>query len=188
MSSPSKKTNLAKVTLWQIVVWLVGGYLYLVLESLVPIPLFMSGIYASILLLALVAMPTICGGTSRCSSNVESEQLSLSPWWKLSFKDVVRGCNTPCIILLEILLLTGNISSWVVFEPFLITGLAPRACAQAEDPLPAQLPELHLLKTTQRQTARRNESIVDLHTEKNIVSIKSNAVTNAPLVVHWWEE
>jgi hypothetical protein len=89
------------------------------------------------------------------------------------FQYFAGACLTPCIVLLEVLVLSGNITPWVFAEPLLLAGVGNVSIhpAIASAVTPVVLPTTHIRKVDQ--------NIVELTDDKATnVLVRTNNVTH----------
>lgn len=173
------RSELVIMTGLQLAVWLSGAYSFLWLDSVMPIPPIINVLYALVLLMVLVAIPCLCVGPTKLDP--EQHPKPLARLCKERLRDLTRGCYSPCIILIELLALTGNFSTWAMFEPVMLMGIAPASYSRDADPLPGSSPEPQASSVTMREGT--DERIVDLATPNGVIAVKTNHVRCAPIAV-----
>lgn len=177
--SKSAFSNALLMTAVQFTVWLSGAFAFLLLDSALPVPPILNVIYALLLLFVLVAIPSLYSGPARLDPIQYPQRFNR--FLRERLQDFLVGCRSPGIIFIELLALTGNLSTWVVFEPILLFGDVPPSCARDIDPLPESFPDSQVTAFTVSKGT--DDRVVDLHTPRGIVVIKTNNAKSAPKAV-----
>ncbi|MBY0546929.1 MAG: lysophospholipase [Candidatus Obscuribacterales bacterium] len=163
----------------QLAVWFGGAYAFLYLDSLMSISPAINVLYALVLLMVLAFIPSLCAGPTRLDPAQYPNRFTRL--CKERLRDLTHGCYSPCIILIELLALTGNFSTWAMFEPVMFAGIAPPSYYRDADPLPDNSLEPQTSSVRVRQGTE--ERIIDLATPEGVIAVKTNKVSSAPTAV-----